>query len=251
MRPVQRQRQARGPSGGGKRRGSPDFKTAPAQAGRHFTARGGIPGRSASLRALLLCAALALAGPVAATQEAVPGLYDVTGVAAGDALNVRADPDPHAPILGTLARDARAVEVVALDASGRWARVNLGERGGWVARRFLAVRAGEWQGRIPAGLDCTGTEPFWRLEIGPEGQRFEAAGETPLRYGGGARLPAEGRRDRWALRAWAAGRGLTAVVAERACSDGMSGRAYGLGVDLILSDRDGARYLSGCCSLVP
>ncbi len=204
-----------------------------------------------AFRAMTLGAALAAAGPAEATQEAVPGLYDVIDVSAHDVPNVRAEPSGAARIVGALAPDVRAVEVVGIDRTGRWMRVNVGERAGWVARRFLAARPGEWQGRIPDRLSCAGTEPFWRLDIWPGGHEFTAMDAEPLRYGPGTWLPAEGRRDRWALRAWSEGRGLTAVVAERACSDGMSDRAYGLGVEVILSDAEGAHYLSGCCSLVP
>ena len=41
----------------------------------------------------------------------------------------------------------------------------------------------------------------------------------------------------------------TAVLTRTACSDGMSDRAFGLRLELILSEADGRNLLSGCCSL--
>ena len=52
----------------------------------------------------LLVLALSGAAPAWATPEYVlPTLFDVTGVAADDRLNIRERPDPSAPIIGTLA----------------------------------------------------------------------------------------------------------------------------------------------------
>ena len=103
--------------------------------------------------------ALMWAGPVAATQEYIlPTLFDVTDVADDDVLNIRTRPSAGAEILGSLAPDARGVEVVAHDASGRWAQINTGEHSGWVALRYLAYRTDVWEpGALPEALRCIGT----------------------------------------------------------------------------------------------
>ena len=88
-------------------------------------------------RAWVVALALVCAPLVVAAQSALPALYDVTGVAADDALNIRAEPAANAEIIGTLPSDARSVEVVAVDASGKWALVNSAERSGYLALRFL------------------------------------------------------------------------------------------------------------------
>ena len=44
---------------------------------------------------------------------------------------------------------------------------------------------------------------------------------------------------------------LKAVIAPAFCSDGMSDMAYGLDATLIIEDGDGARMLTGCCSIAP
>ncbi|MFD2813860.1 SH3 domain-containing protein [Paracoccus aerius] len=73
-----------------------------------------------------LALTLALAGPALATQEYIlPTLFDVTGVASDDVLNIRAEPNAKAAIIGTLAPDAFRIEVV--EERQGWARVNTGE----------------------------------------------------------------------------------------------------------------------------
>ena len=73
------------------------------------------------LLALCLCFA---AGPALATPEYVlPTLFDVSGVSAGDRLNIRDRPSASGAVIGTLAPDATGVEVVA-ERNG-WAMVNL------------------------------------------------------------------------------------------------------------------------------
>lgn len=198
---------------------------------------------------LLLVLAL-LAGPARATQDGWPALYDVTGVAADDVLNVRAAPDASAPILATLAPDARGVEVVEPDAGQGWGRVNVDGQSGWASLRFLARRPGQWDGALPERLFCAGTEPFWSLRLGPEEIVMEAPDMPLIRYGAGLREPARGRRDRWSFRSWSQGRSATGVVIRQSCSDGMSDYLYGLSLDLVLSEENaGLTHFAGCCTL--
>ena len=105
----------------------------------------------------------AAAGPALATPEYVlPTLFDVSGVSAGDRLNIRDRPSASGAVIGTLAPDATGVEVVA-ERNG-WAMVNTAERAGWVNARYLAYRTDVWTaGALPATLNCLGTEPFWAL----------------------------------------------------------------------------------------
>ncbi|MEM7487835.1 MAG: peptide-binding protein [Pseudomonadota bacterium] len=197
------------------------------------------------VRGALIALALGLAaGPAAATQDAWPALHDVTGVASNDTLNVRADPSADAQIVGALPHDTRGVEVIRPDDQQGWGLVNLGEGTGWVSLRFLARRPGQWQGAFPPLAACFGTEPFWTLRLDGDAVTFatpedEAAGTVTARLGSSA------RRDRHGLRARIGERPLSSIVAARACSDGMSDRAYGLAFDALLGDE----VLSGCCTL--
>lgn len=206
------------------------------------------------MRAALAACALLLAGPAEATQEyLLPTLFDVAGVAAGDALNVRAEPRAASEVLGALTADAERVEVVAHDPSGRWGRVNHGGRSGWVAMRFLAYRTDVWEpGRLPEGLRCLGTEPFWLLRFPPEGIVLETPAEPEVRMALEAALDTGVfRSPRRAAVARGGDRRLTVVIAPVACGDGMSDRAYGLSADVILERAGEASLLTGCCSIAP
>ena len=119
-------------------------------------------------RLLLLAAVLvppALSAP--ARADTLPALFDVTGVAAGDALNIREAPSARAAILGRLAPDATGVEGVA--ARDGWMQVNVAERSGWVSARHLVPAGAVWTSGLPPTLNCGGTEPFWSLTQAPGG----------------------------------------------------------------------------------
>lgn len=118
------------------------------------------------MRPTALLLLLILAAPAHATQEYIlPTLFDVTGVAADDVLNIRQLPDADAPIIGTLSPDAKGIEVV--EDTGGWGRVNSGEGSGWVSMRYMAYRTDVWhEGALPDGFSCFGTEPFWSLKSG-------------------------------------------------------------------------------------
>ena len=202
----------------------------------------------------LLSAAVALAllaGPaLAAAEYQLPTLFDVTGVAANDRLNIRERPDAGARIIGTLPPDARGIEVLA-ERNG-WAQVNTAERAGWVSARYLTYRTDVWQaGQLPATLNCLGTEPFWSLrQVGttmvyetPEGARQM---ERRAVLDPGFRSPVRG-----VIAGDAQGR-LTLAMQPMQCSDGMSDRIYGLSA-LLIFDEAGqrSRMQTGCCRINP
>lgn len=196
------------------------------------------------MRALILSLAL-LAAPAHATPEyQLPGLFDVTGVAADDVLNLRARPDARATIIGSLPPDARNIEVV--DEAKGWARVNAAEASGWVSMRFLSYHPDIWRDDLPASLGCFGTEPFWSVQQSRAGLLFS----TPEEQRDFA--PAQVLRSANSTapqRAIIAG-DLTLVITPGQCSDGMSDRAFGLQALAILGG-DVPRLLSGCCSVQP
>ena len=204
------------------------------------------------MRAGLFAAVLALiAGPALATPEyTLPTLFDVTGVAAGDTLNIRERPDPSAPVIGTLPPEATGVEVVA-ERSG-WAQVNTAGRRGWVNSRFLRYRTDVWaDGELPQTLRCTGTEPFWGIEARGDEVVFSSPdkGERAMALRSVMDNDVPGSPLRGMIAGDDAGR-MTAVIQPQTCSDGMSDRAYGLTATVIF---DGARQqsqmLTGCCRI--
>ncbi len=58
--------------------------------------------------------------PGLALAQSFPALYDVTGVASDDVLNVRAAPNANAQVIAALGPKATQVEVVRTDTSGHW-----------------------------------------------------------------------------------------------------------------------------------
>jgi uncharacterized membrane protein len=201
-------------------------------------------------RALLAAACLLGAAPLQATPEYVlPSLFDVAGVASDDVLNIRAAPSATAAIIGSLAHDARDIEVVGTDATGRWARVNAGEHSGWAALRYLDYQVDVWQpGALPPTLHCLGTEPFWSFRISGESLLW-ATPDTQESIRIRAIMDTGRFRDpRRTILARNGAEGMAAVIVPMACSDGMSDRAYGLDVTVIWERR---QMLTGCCSIAP
>ena len=194
--------------------------------------------------ALLLWAALA--APAAATQDGWPAIYDVTGVAEGDVLNIRERPDASSPIVGQLT-PGMTVEVIRPNDRQTWGRVNEGEQGGWVSLRYMTRRPGQWDGAFPEIASCFGTEPFWSLlRLGDE-ITFSTP-ETSEAFTITARSGSENRRDSFHMIAEGADGPAVAVLRTESCSDGMSDREFGISVQLLVGVGGAPRHLSGCCT---
>lgn len=204
--------------------------------------------RPAGLRAAsAVLAAWAALAPAAVAGEFLPSLHNVTGVAVDDVLNVRLEPSAQAEIVAVLPPDARGIEVTAWSPDGAWARVNVAEHAGWVARRFLAAAEGPEWFEPGARLRCYGTEPFWNLDLGAVVgfNDPERAAALPLSVSGRARsagLPG--------VLGLSLGRGFATIRAAD-CNDGMSNREMGLAIDLFLEEGGVLAGYSGCCSLAP
>ncbi len=202
--------------------------------------------RLATNFARLLAPLLALLPSLAAAE---PEYYRVTGVAYNDTLNVRAAPDGESADIGDLTYDARAIEVIETDPSGRWARIVYFEGNGWIAMRFLEIDPVPRIGRsdLPAGLQCGGTEPFWDVGFTADEAIFTRMLEPDLRAAlqdGGAAI---GRAGFPALLTHFGPEGYSySLIRPQICSDGMSDRDYPWAIDYILAD---GTYLEGCCSL--
>jgi uncharacterized membrane protein len=189
-----------------------------------------------------------MSGPVAAGS--LPALHSVTGVASDDRLNVRAGPGTGLEVIGSLGHDARRIEVTTLSESGRWGRVNTGERAGWVALRHLAREHDhDWRdGELP--LRCFGTEPFWSMPIflpthhievhEPDHGGYELVGDAgalpTTAFPPTLAVPFSGMRE-----------GMVVIRENAACSDGMSERLYGLEAQVYW--RGDTSAWSGCCTL--
>lgn len=209
-----------------------------------------------------LLAFILLCLPVAAVGEGFfPALHSVVGVAADDVLNIRAEPSASAPIIGGFAPNARDIEVLTPPASG-WGRVNTGEVSGWVAVRYLERQPGQdWAitgpfALSPTPLECYGTEPFWSLSLGTDGELGYAnlgagadggltgiftpvpSSQNPFKRGFSAILDDTGDR-------------LSGVITHGLCSDGMSDLLFGLSIDVVRDGALGRALDSGCCRITP
>lgn len=183
-----------------------------------------------------------------------PALYDVTGVAAGDVLNVRAAPNTGSDIIGALAPDAKAIEVVKTSSDAKWGLVNVGERAGWASLRFLRVTQDpQWP---PHLVSCFGTEPFWSMRAGNMrhglGATISILDAGDLSFLAPDWMTSANILNRASLLAKGTGsRQILAVFEARACTDGMSDQAYGISVEVVMQSTDTRQHLSGCCSLRP
>lgn len=182
-----------------------------------------------------------------AQTPALPELYSVTGIKAGDVVNIRQEPNTTAAIIGTLAPEARDIEVMALSQNGEWAWVNKGDNGGWVSYDLLQMQPNVWQiGALPPSLSCMGTEPFWSLSFADGKASIQTPDSPEQSYNIESISDRNFPEDR--IRVVRAG-DLTAVISAQQCSDGMSDRLYGLQAILALQGAE-QPVLAGCCSIM-
>ncbi len=196
----------------------------------------------------LLTAIVLIGAPLSAVaaEPILPALFHVTEVETR--LNVRAGPGIESAVIGTLEPDARDIEVVAFDATGDWAGINIGEGAGWVSRAYLAEGEPLWaENTLPPRLRCFGTEPFWGLNR--DGDQLIRTGvdteERRLRIDNVT--GAAGTPSRVVVSRDESGT-LTLGIAPEQCSDGMSDRHFGLGARVSEGD---APVLIGCCTVAP
>lgn len=209
------------------------------------------------IRILVLC--LFIASPALATDDGFPALYDVTGVATDDVLNVRRAPDAGSAQIGTLPHDADNIEVISTNEVGTWGLVNTGESSGWVSLAFLTRQEGQPEGLFPDVRQCFGTEPFWNLSIDPPRATFSSQASEARDGVISGLYRSRNRRDRFVFTGafFPDDFGvldMELLLRTEACSDGMSDRAYGISVDLFMSgstNPDAHQLLSGCCSISP
>ncbi len=188
-----------------------------------------------------------------ALLQAEPSYHRVIGVAANDALNVRAEPSASSADIGDLSHDASRIEAFEFDPTGNWARIALNERDGWVSTRFLTRDDIPTLGdtTLPRGLICGGTEPFWALGLYGEDARYSHPEDGDTDFAFDSIFTAEGRLGSPALVTLATedSHVIEATVSGAACSDGMSDRSYGWTITMQLIAPGQRRFLSGCCHL--
>lgn len=201
---------------------------------------------------------LVFASMASAKTEIWPALFNVSGVAANDVLNIRAAPGANAAVVGTLAHNAERVEVIRTNNRKSWGLVNTGETSGWVKLAYLSRI--EPSDNFPHITSCFGTEPFWSLTYAAPRITLNAPGIDPLEGLISGLYSSRNIRTSFAYRGSFLPSGLGArdiqmTVRRSVCTDGMSDRSYGLSVDVLLTrpSTDGDNTMtglySGCCSI--
>lgn len=202
-----------------------------------------------ALKTLLVAALVSL---VALPVVAQPSYHRVTGVAADDTLNVRAEPSADSADIGDIPPGAGGIEVIDTDTSGNWGRIVWEEGNGWLAMRFLEpdplpLIDGT---SLPAGLLCTGTEPFWSLRLSQTHATYSDIAGSNHTFGfAGARVAAGHSAFPVALSHSGETGGALTMVNVQICGDGMSDRDYPYNTMLVLDAAGSREFLAGCCHL--
>lgn len=190
-------------------------------------------------------AIVVLAGVCGAfAAEYVPTL-SVISVGRGDTLKLREQPDARSRQLGFLAPNDEGITIVGQAVQNLdWIQIQKGRARGWANARFLAYGTTSAQRRLPVRLTCTGTEPFWSVEIGyGRADTNFNLGQTKGRIALAAPISASGRPGLWLHSALDRRDPSSFLIEAKACSDGMSDRRYAFSV----AARMGDRLYSGCC----
>jgi uncharacterized membrane protein len=205
-----------------------------------------------TFRTVTACLIAFLAVPAMAQERAVPvlpAIFEVTGLQAGDHLNVRSGPSAKAKDIGDLKAGA-LVEVTSIDPIVGWAQIVYGEWTAWAYARFLTpIETPLMSGTdLPANMNCGGTEPFWDVQISNGTKAaFTMMGAIPMVEN----IAYAGISSNHILKQSIQTNSWSAFLEKRQCSDGMSDRQMGITIELLAKGDDaGFRHLSGCCSLV-
>jgi len=204
---------------------------------------------SRGLIVLTLCAVFVCACGQAQDQQAneqatevdAPSLV-VIGVEVNDVLNVRTEPSADAALVGTLAPNARGIRVTAQAAESLdWIHIDANGLQGWVNASYLGYANS--YAPLPIRLHCSGTEPFWGMELSySRADVTFAFDEEDFRAGFNAPTSPAGRTNSW-FRTRFERETEFLVIETETCSDGMSDRSYPYSTLVKLEDN----LLAGCC----
>ncbi|EIJ33392.1 SH3 domain-containing protein [Thiothrix nivea] len=228
---------------------------------------------------------LASAATLSNIQAAEPEVFVVTGVKAGDFLNMRSGPGVSNAIVGRIPANGQGVVATGEEkkvGSTNWAKVYWVSVGGWVSKAYL-LPEGQARKTPPAAaapestvpptpeppdstivvpppktppatknqpelvLSCVGTEPFWRIDI--TNSRMSVNMNDGPRYN----VPVTFRQTSENNTSIAVIAGEDAANKTQAymqkvesCSDSMSNLSYPYAITALLNNR---QVISGCCKV--
>jgi uncharacterized membrane protein len=184
-----------------------------------------------------------LACLLAATVAVAAVAYSVVNVRPGDVLNMRAQPNPSAPVVATIPHNGAGILLTGRRGAGDWVEVTYQRRRGWVNAQFLGLASGRYE--IPAFLDCAGTEPFWSSRLRPGYADADLMfTERRYRFRISRFQQAMNRTDISHLRGVARGANMSLIIRHESCSDGMSDNTYPFSAVALIS---GVNTIAGCC----
>ncbi len=218
------------------------------------------------LAASLVVTDVAVSPAQAAVQVKV---YSVTGVTAGQFLNVRSGPGTNNPVVFRIPANGTGVVATGEEkkvGNSVWVKVYWAGKGGWVSKTYLTTKPipapspGSKPPPPPSGnagsdskggvvMRCGGTEPFWGITITERDMSVDVL-DGP-RYNVPVTFRQTSANDRTiAVIAGQNGPNETQTFLQKvsACSDGMSDVNYPYAVTAVFNKQ---RVYSGCCRVTP
>lgn len=162
-----------------------------------------------------------------------PALLEITNVPPNDTLNLRDGPSGSSADIGDL-KNGDLVEV--LNTQGNWGMIGHGEGDAWISLRYTKqVARPVLSSGLPVGLGCSGTEPFWSLDLLKLGAISIDGASQPILQSGVSRNSS--------IAYFFSTPDSVGVLRAQQCSDSMSDRTYGWQIDFV----SGQGLYSGCC----
>ncbi|MBV1865124.1 MAG: SH3 domain-containing protein [Rhodobacteraceae bacterium] len=160
---------------------------------------------------------------------------EITNVPLNDTLNLRAGPSGSSADIGDL-YNGDLVEVLGIQ--GNWGMIGRGEGDAWISLTYTKeVARPALSSGLPVGLGCSGTEPFWSLNLLKIGAISISGASQPILQSGVSRNSS--------IAYFFSTSDSVGVLRAQQCSDGMSDRTYGWQIDVV----SGQELFSGCCSI--
>lgn len=197
------------------------------------------------MRNILICAAL-IAGICAcdAAESNLPMTLSVSDVPDTDTLAIRSGPSADETRIGDIPANGHGIVAGQPGDNMNWLHVTYGGRTGFVSTRFLSYGDGGNPYGLPVRLQCSGTEPFWTIQIGYRSAYLVFAGsQARTNFALGDPVTAMGQTNVHMLPGAGSDAESFLLIEAETCSDGMSEKEY----PYSLKARVDGGLLSGCC----
>jgi uncharacterized membrane protein len=193
---------------------------------------------------ILLAAAVGIFAVSCGHAEQAPAPLSVYGVSGNDTLRMRAGPSSSAAEVGSIPPTGEGIEAGDPTENLNWLSVTYKGKTGFVNTSFLAYGAQAARQRLPVRLQCSGTEPFWAIDVG-----YHRAFADLLFSDSKEELSladpetSRGFSSPWYLRGTGDEDANFLLIDAEKCSDGMSDTEYSYSLEAHV----GGVLLKGCC----